>query len=689
MSRAGKILRVDLSTGKIEKEPTSSYVKKWFGGDGIGSTIVCNEVSPGTKPYDPENILTFNMGPLTGTLRGGSKSTVMTRAPLLVHNILLTAGMGGQFPAETKFAGYDNIIIKGKSEKPVYLLINDDRVEFKDAGHLWGLDTYKTQSAIKAESGDPDTQVACIGPAGENQVAYALIYHDINATAGRCGAGAVMGSKNLKAVAVRGTKGLKVADPKKFLELWNQFFAATFPEPLAPDHWSRTSMVDAADYEAALDIFMWGGDLSNLVCPPVPKEKSLKEFTRKYFVGNSGCAFCPEQCYVRLNVPGIGAGAALCAMPGEWQTRFKTYDPEPWWRCAMLSNQLGLECSSTCNIISWLMRLYEEGIITAADTDGIPMEWGNSEAVLKMIEKIAHKEGFGKILAEGIVPASRKIGKSAQRFARHVKGQEYLNYWLWPGGALGMAVGPSGTGTQIDPSGVENAGNIIQCILEDHPPFPGMTKEQVDQMMDQLRSAKSAHMSGDPNAWKLFEEDGETIRTTGKALLDIAYENQTKLADLAGVCDQSSSAGPRFLTALRDFWKEIADFLTADLGEEYTPEMLRECVDRIRLQERGYDFLCGLRTEDETLPEDFFKPIKTRKWGTRVFLTPEALQKMKTEYYTLRGCDPQTGVPKREVLEKLGLKDMADRLEKLNLKAESVPAAKAAPEGPPGDRPKR
>jgi aldehyde:ferredoxin oxidoreductase len=680
---AGRILRVDLTEGKIETEPTSSYVKKWFGGDAIGSTIICNEVSPECRAYDPENVITFNMGPLCGTSRGGSKSTVITRSPLLVHNMLLTSGMGGQFPAEAKYAGYDNIVIKGRADKPVYLLINDDRVEIKDAAHLWGLDTYKTQSAIKAETKDPDTQVACIGPAGENQVAYGLIYHDINATAGRCGTGGVMGSKNLKAVAVRGTKGLPVADPEKYLELWNQYFAETFPEPLTPDHWSRTSMIDAADSEATMDILMWGSDASDLVCPPIPEDKTLKGFTRKYAVGNSGCAFCPEQCYVRVNVPGVGAGAALCAMPGEWQTRFKTYDPDLWWRCAVLSNKLGLDCSSTCNIISWLMKLHEEGIITAADTDGIPMEWGSREAVLTMIEKIGRKEGFGQVLAEGIVPAARKIGKSSKRYARQVKGLEYLNYWMWPAGSLGMSVGPSATGTQMDPSGVENAGDIIQNIMEEHPPFPGMSKEDVDQMMDQLRSAKSAHMSGDPEAWKLFEDDGQTVRTKNKALLDLGYENQTKLADLAGVCDQSMSAGPRFLSALRDFWGEIAAFVTADLGEEHTPEMLKEVVDRVRLQERGYDYLCGLRREDETMPDDFFEPIKTRKWGTRVFLTREALEKMKTEYYELRGCDPATGVPRREELEKRGLSDLADRLDELDLRPGAAAAGEAAPEASP------
>jgi len=686
MSRAGRILRVDLTERKIEKEPTSSYVRDCFGGDGIGSRIVCTEVPPDTGAYDPNNIITFNMGPLCGTLRGASKSHVVTKSPAMIHNVLMASGMGGQFPAELKFAGYDNLIIKGKADAPVYLLINDDKVEIKDASHLWGLDTYETQARIKGESGDPDTQVVCIGPAGENQVAFALIYHDINATAGRQGSGAVMGSKNLKAIAVRGTRGLKVANPEEYLEFWNQFFAETFPEPLAPDHWSRTSMTNSADLESQIDIFMWGSDLSNLVCPSVPKEKSLAEFTKKYFAGNSGCAFCPEQCYVRINVPGVGAGAAVCAMPGEWQTRFRLYDADFWWQCALLSNKLGLDCSSTCNILSWLMELQEKGIIAAADTDGITMEWGSKEAVLAMIEKIARKEGFGNVLADGIVPASRRIGKSAERYARHVKGLEYLNYWMWPTGCLGMAVGMGGTGVQIEPSGIENAGNIIQGLFELHPPVPGMTKEEVGHMVTALRSAKSEVMSGDADAWRLFEGDGNTIRTKNRDMLAVAYEDQIKLADMAGVCDQSSGSGPRFVTALRNFWEEMAAFLTADLGVEHSPDMLREVVSRARLQERGYDYLCGLRREDETMPEDCFEPIRTRQWGTRTFLTRDLMETMKTEYYRLRGCDPETGVPRREALERLGLNELADKLAKLDLKATPVVAEESAPEDSP--RPK-
>jgi aldehyde:ferredoxin oxidoreductase len=674
MSRAGSILRVNLTERKTEREPTSSYVKKWFGGDGIGSAILCSEVSPQTHAYDPKNIIAFSVGPLTGMLRGASRCGVMTRSPLLIHNLLHAGNIGGQFPAELKFAGYDNVIVTGRADKWVYLLINNDRVEFRDAAHLLGLDTWETQARIKAETRDPDTQVICIGPAGESQVAYALILHDLDNVAGRCGIGAVMGSKNLKAIAVRGTKGLRVADPKKYIELWNQFFKETYFEPLAPDSWERTSMIDAADIESQIDLFMWGNDFTNLVCPPIPKEKTLREFTRKYAVGNSGCAFCPEQCYVRVNVPGIGAGAAHCAMPGEWQTRFRIYDPHFWWQCATLVNRLGVDCSSTCNAISWLMKLHEEGIITAADTDGIVMEWGSKEAALTMINKIARKEGFGKLLAEGILVAAKKIGNGAEKFVRHVKGNEYLDYWMWTGGSVGMALSIGATGTSADTSMVENAGDIILGFLKRYPPMPGMTEEQVVQLVTDLRTTKSALMSGDPDAWKLFNDDGTTIRTKGKAALILGFENQTRLADLVGVCDQSLGAGPRSISALRNFWEEMAAFLTADLGVDHTAAMLQEVVNRVRLQERGYEFLCGLRRQDETMPENSFEPMRTRQWGTRKFMQLEDQEVIKTEYYALRGCDPETGAPRREELEKHGLADLAGKLAQLDLKAGTTPS---------------
>ncbi|MCX5998349.1 MAG: aldehyde:ferredoxin oxidoreductase, partial [Chloroflexi bacterium] len=223
MANAGMILKIDLTNGSIQREPTSSYLRHYVGGLSIGTKILWDGVSPEIAGTDPRNMLIFNTGPLTGTLLG-NKCVVLAKSPIYTNKTMGNAGMGGQFPSEMRFAGYDHIVIIGKAERPVYLFIYNDQVEIRDAKHLWGLDVYETQTRIKEELRDPDVQIACIGPAGENQVAFSLVLHDIENTASRAGHGAVMGSKNLKAVTVRGTRGLKVADPKTFMALWKQFY---------------------------------------------------------------------------------------------------------------------------------------------------------------------------------------------------------------------------------------------------------------------------------------------------------------------------------------------------------------------------------------------------------------------------------------------------------------------------------
>ena len=221
MSIAGKILKIDLNNGKIEIEPTSSYVNDYIGGVGIGTKLIWDEVPPGAQGTDPENLLTINAGALTGTLLG-NKANIMVKSPLFTNKTMAMAGFGGQFPSEMKFAGYDNISVSGKADRPVYIYIENDHIQIKDAKHLWGMGASKTQETIQAELNDPDVQVLCIGPAGENLVAYSMLVHDIQNTASKGGFGAVMGSKNLKAIAIRGTKGLAIAHPKAFLKLFNE-----------------------------------------------------------------------------------------------------------------------------------------------------------------------------------------------------------------------------------------------------------------------------------------------------------------------------------------------------------------------------------------------------------------------------------------------------------------------------------
>jgi aldehyde:ferredoxin oxidoreductase len=214
----GTILRVDLSTGSIEKQSTAAYTNEWLGGRGFNTRILYKELKPGIDALSPENLLIFSVGPLTGSMFPGSgRVEVAAKSP--VTGIQGMSNMGGYWGPELKYAGYDSIIVKGKAPKPVYIAINNDSIWVKDASHIWGLDTYKTQDVLQEELGDPEVEVTCIGPGSENLVAYGSIQTRMGNAAGRTGMGTVMGSKNLKAIAVRGTKGVSVADPDRFLEI--------------------------------------------------------------------------------------------------------------------------------------------------------------------------------------------------------------------------------------------------------------------------------------------------------------------------------------------------------------------------------------------------------------------------------------------------------------------------------------
>ena len=411
MTMAGTILRVDLTQGKIEKEPTSRYVQDYIGGAAIGTKIFCDEVPPGTRALDPANMLMFNTGPLTGTLLG-NKATIGAKTAERANHPYTFVGMGGQIASEIKFAGYDHIAIKGKSQKPSYLYINNDAVEIRDASHLWGLDTHETQRRLKDELEDQDVQIACIGPAGENLVVYALILHDLDNTASRK-VGAVMGSKNLKAVAVRGTKGLKIADPKAFLEHFEEFYddittgrGSTFARQ---QHQEGISRQITEGYQ-----FAYGTEL--------PKEipaSAMMDFLKRFMVHPSGCAFCSFQCHQMFSVPGVGNGATTCVnyLGLLFQRMYDAHDFGLWWERTILSNRYGIDTLSVEMIGSWLMELYRRGIITEADTDGIPMVRRSREAIVAVIEKISKQEGFGRLFVDGIAPAAKKIGKNSLLYA--------------------------------------------------------------------------------------------------------------------------------------------------------------------------------------------------------------------------------------------------------------------------------
>jgi aldehyde:ferredoxin oxidoreductase len=642
MSWAGTILQVDLTGGKIEKEPTSRYVKDYIGNAGIAAKIFWDEIPPDMRPYNPENLLMFNTGPLTGTLLG-NKATVASKTPVRANNPFAFVGLGGQFPSEMKYAGYDHIIVKGKAKEPVYLCINNDSVEIRDAKHLWGLDTHETQRMIKEELGDPDVQVACIGPAGENLVAYAIILHEIENTAAKKGFGSVMGSKNLKAIAIRGTKGLKIADPKAFLSLFDEYYyevskgqASLFAKMAQTEGISRQI---AEGYHTA-----YGGEIPEEL-PPSP----TKEWVSKYMVGPIGCAFCPVQCHQNFRVPGIGNGGTVCVnyFGLLLQFMYNATDFEIWWKRTMLANRYGLDTLQIEMIGGWLVELYKRGIITADDTDGIPMERSSDKAITSLIEKIAKREGFGELFADGIVHAARKIGKGYLDLA-----DQYNNEFPYGWNDYAPDIGPVAQYRAGDlervPGYADAYGNIFSYadILRVSP-------RKAQKLIDQFCCEASERLMGDANLWREPRYD----KRIGPWIIE--KETEFLLGDITGHCEVMSPYlehyGIKFGTC-----DDNVRWLNAATGIKYTADELRETASRIRTLIDAYNILCARMIGEVPV---IAKPIE----ALASFPQPgrpkgSELKKIQEDYCRIRGYDPETGVPIREKLEKLGLKDVADKL---------------------------
>lgn len=651
MTIAGKILMVDLTERKIEIEPTSSYAKDYIGGVGIATKILYDEVPPEAEGIDPENMLTINTGALTGTLLG-NKANVMVKSPLYTNKFMAMAGFGGQFPSEMKFAGYDHIVVKGKSETPVYLNINNDKVEICDASHVWGMDIYKTQTILKKDINDPDAQVVCIGPGGENLVAYAMLCHDIQNTASKGGYGAVMGSKNLKAIVVRGYNGLKVSDYDTFKKIWDDYYRDIFRQGMASMGAKLLQKEGQARhmhvYYPDNDEFPWGY-YDSWEIPEKHKTLRIEDFLEKHLVGAIGCAFCPIQCAENYAVPGVANGGANCVTYNSFRYLLKSHDMKLWWRALQMCQAYGLENNSTASIISWLMKLYEQGIITKEDTDGVEMVWGSEKAIITAVEKIAKQEGFGKLLRDGIMPAAEKIGRDSDEWV-----VQNRNLDPWPGGppyraTMGAYTAPAAQEIWIHPPVADGDAVPDWYGLE-----VGLPGEEVKAIQEGIVGDFAEKTTGRRDSWR--EDNYDHF-----ADYAIASENAITSQDISGHCDFLSHRAPHFGAD----WgvEETATAITAATGMQVSHEKLLNVIQKRRLIELAYYEMCkNAFDEEETISFRYIRPRPDGLWkGKGVEL--EKLDYVREKYYELRGCDPDTGIPKRSVLEKLDLKEVADRLD--------------------------
>jgi len=454
----GRILRVDLSKGNTKvEEPPDLFYRTYLGGWGFIGYYLLTELKPGIDPLGPDNKLIIASGALSGyPIGGASRYAIGAKSP--VTGSFGASEVGGFIQVELKRAGYDAIIIEGQSKKPVYLWITESGVEIRDAAHLWGKTTGEVQELIRAET-DPKTRVAQIGPGGENLVLYANIMHDLTDAAGRAGMGAVMGSKKLRAIAVRGKgQAPEMADRERFKSAgkWLADNIDTLAE--AFHKWGTGANMTGYNETGNLPTHNWQAGTF-----PGADDMSGKAIEGTIRVKMDGCYACPIRCkkVVKVgepyNVDPIYGGPeyeTTCAVG----TDCGVGDMGAVSKASALCNALGIDTISTGATIAWAMECFEKGLLTTKDTGGIELRFGNAEAMLKMVEMIANREGLGDLLAEGTLRASKKVGGDSEEWAIQVKGQELPMHDPRSKHAIGL-------GYAVSPTGADHCHNIHDILF--------------------------------------------------------------------------------------------------------------------------------------------------------------------------------------------------------------------------------
>jgi aldehyde:ferredoxin oxidoreductase len=600
----GKILRVNLSKKTTRAEALDALIcRRYIGGAGFIAYYLWKELKPGIDALSPDNKLIFALGPVSGLqLPGAARHSVGAKSPLASG--LAKAEAGGFWAAELKRAGYDVIIIEGKAEKPVYLWIQDGEVSIKDAGKLWGKETKETQEAIRAELGDDRVQVAQIGPGGENMVRYACIMHGLYDAAGRGGLGAVMGSKNLKAVAVRGHKLPRVADSERIKEIRREMIAQ--PHPMSQFGTGGPNML-MEEQKGNLPVRNFRDGLF----PQVEKitAVAIKDTIR---VGMEGCYACPIRCkkVVKFEEPyhvdaayGGPEYETLAALGSDCGIDNLKAICKGNERCGAYS----LDTISTGSTIAFAMECFERGLLTKEDTGGLELRFGNDEAMLKAIELIARREGIGNLLAEGTARMAEKIGKGSREFAMHAKGLE-------PGMHEPRLKFPMSIAYMVSANGADHCND---------DPFINNEKE-----IERLNPAGIL--------LPIPEDD------YGPRRVDIFRMGQFKniLEDSLAVCHF-----PPFNLRLD------TETLAAVTGWDTGLAEILMIAERIITTTRLFNIKQGLTAADDVLPERYFQPKTDGNLADKP-LNRDTMKKARSTYYFLMGWD-ENGVPRPEKVELL------------------------------------
>jgi Aldehyde:ferredoxin oxidoreductase len=595
----GKILRVNLTDKTIKVEPLDEKeAKLYLGARGLGTKMFMNEVDPKVEPLSSENKIIFLTGPLTGTLAtSAGRYEVVCKAPLT--GTIGASNSGGHFGPELKFAGYDGIIFEGKSEEPVYLYIKDDKVELRDASKFWGKTVYETTDEILKET-DENARVACIGPAGEKLVLYAGVMNDKHRAAGRSGLGAVMGFKKLKAVVVKGSGSVEVAEPDKFIEACIKARETLKAHPVTGAGlaaYGTQILVNILNQTGALPTRNWkdGGLFDHA------EDISGEALTEKYLVKNKGCFGCNIGCGRITRIPdgkfksfGEGpeyeAGWSLGADCG-------VKDLDAVCKANFICNEYGFDPITLGSTIACALELYSKGIITKEDT-GMELKFGDPEVVVELAMKTALREGFGNEIAEGSYRLASKYGHP--ELSMSVKKQEM----------------PAYDGRAIQGIGLEYAtSNRGGCHVRGYMISPEVLG--LPQKLDPL-------VTTDKPQWlKIFQDLTATV-------------------DSSGIC---------LFTTFAIGLPEISAMIRTGLGWDCSDEEILRIGERVWNLEKIFNLEAGFTKEDDKLPKRLTsEPLPEGPAKGKVSRVPEML----IEYYKIRGWD-ENGVPTKEKLEELSI----------------------------------
>jgi aldehyde:ferredoxin oxidoreductase len=621
---SGNVLRVNLSENRSWTEDSMPYTPLFIGGRGISVKAMYDGVAPTTSAFDPENLLCLAPGVLTGTLAPSTARMKITSvAP---SGLVGSSGIGGFAGAAIRRAGYDCLIIEGAAERPVYLRIRDDCVELEDASHLWGQDTQEAQRLIREEMGE-SAEIVCIGPAGEHLVTSASVVTGMGSVAGRHGLGAVMGSKNLKAVAANGTREVRVANPEAFTKACEE-----------AHRWLREHPGMAPEAQGYGGDRHWLGDAQQIGQFPIGNWEAVdaswdqlggfqkafegeEEFWNDHATHQYGCLGCPVSHFHVFRLPGVGSGTSKCWGWGTFAGNVWNNDRKLMLHANILCNGYGLNITATGGAISFLMELYHRGMITEEDTDGIPMRRGDERAILSTIHKIGKQEGFGRLFKNGVWGAAQEIGKGAEECAMVVNGEEMEQCEVRAFKSMALI------------AAIDSGGIAEGVALDYNALFGGVDQRELK------RWAKALYGSETVPPATSYE---------GKALSVWDHENLCRAVDIVGTC--------RWLIpwSITTSLELPARLLSIATGKNYSEDDLLAAAQRIKTLERAFNVQRGAARKQDTLPRRLFETAVPDGVHKGQMLDREKFEQMLSEYYALRGWDEE-GVPTEQAFRELGL----------------------------------